>query len=363
LIVCTIVVSNQIEFIRDKRLGFDQEQMLVIPLRGEHAMTKWPRLKIELLRHPEILNVTAASSVPADPDWWRTGAKRSESEEGKAVFTFQIDYDFFKTFGIELAAGRLLSLEFSSDSAQGFVLNEAAAKDFGYGSAEAAIGRPFIWLGEGPQNPKRGTVVGVVKDFHFRPLYEEIKPSVFHLMPHWLSFAILRVRPNGMEAALVALKEEWPAFDPAHPLEFSFMDQKVEAQYGAETRLLKVFGIFSLFAVFISCLGLFGLVSFTAELRTKEIGIRKVLGASVTNLVGLLSGSFVRLVLISFVIAIPIIWLAMQRWLQNFAYRIDLSWWVFALAGGTALVIALVTVSTQAIKAALANPVEALRYE
>jgi putative ABC transport system permease protein len=173
----------------------------------------------------------------------------------------------------------------------------------------------------------------------------------------------MRVRPNRLEAALAALKAAWPAFDPVHPLEFSFMDQKVEEQYGTETRLLKVFGIFSLFAIFISGLGLFGLVSFTTEQRTKEIGIRKVLGASVANLVSLLSGSFVRLVLISFVIAIPIIWLAMQKWLQNFAYRTDLGWWVFALAGGLALLIALLTVSTQAIRAALANPVEALRYE
>jgi putative ABC transport system permease protein len=363
LIACTIVVSNQIEFIRDKRLGFDKEQMLVMPLRGEQAQRKWPLLKAELLRHPEILHVTASSSVPADPGWWQTGAKRREGEEGKSIFTFQIDYDFFKTLGIELAAGRSLLPEFPSDSAQAFVLNEAAVRDFGYGSAEAAIGQSFIWLGEGPKNAKRGTVVGVVKDFHFRPLYEEIKPTVFHLMPHRMSFAIMQVRPNRMEAALAALKAAWPAFDPAHPLEFSFMDQKVEAQYGTETRLLKVFGIFSLFAIFISGLGLFGLVSFTTEQRTKEIGIRKVLGASVANLVSLLSGSFVRLVLISFVIAIPIIWLAMQKWLQNFAYRTDLGWWVFALAGGLALLIALLTVSTQAIRAALANPVEALRYE
>jgi putative ABC transport system permease protein len=307
--------------------------------------------------------VTASSSVPADPEWWRTGSKRSDSEEEKIVFTFQIDYDFFKAFGIELAAGRLLSPEFPSDSAQAFVLNEAAVKDFGYGSAAAAVGQSFIWLGKGPKNAKRGTVVGVVKDFHFRPLYEEIKATVFHLMPHRMNFAIMRVAPNGMETALAALKAAWPAFDSAHPLEFSFMDQKVEAQYGAETRLLKVFGIFSLFAIFISCLGLFGLVSFTTEQRTKEIGIRKVLGASLGNLVSLLSGSFVRLVLISFVIAIPIIWVAMQKWLQNFAYRADLGWWVFALAGGLALLIALLTVSTQALKAALANPVESLRYE
>jgi len=363
LIACTIVVSNQIDFIRDKRLGFDKEQLLVVPLRGEQAQTKWPRFKTELLRRPEILNFTASSSVPADPDWWVTISKRSDAEEEKDIFTFQIDYDFFKTLGIELASGRFLSPEFPGDSAQAFVLNEAAVKDFGYGSAEAAIGQSFVWLGGGPESAKRGTVVGVVKDFYFRPLYEEIKPTVFHLMPHRLNFAIVRVRPDGMQTALTALKETWQAFDPTHPLEFSFMDEKVEAQYGAETRLLKVFGIFSAFAIFISCLGLFGLVSFATEQRTKEIGIRKVLGATVSGIILMLSNSFAKLVAIAFVVATPLAWWAMNKWLQNFAYRADLGWPVFALAGGTVLLIALLTVSTQAIKAALANPVEALRYE
>jgi putative ABC transport system permease protein len=279
------------------------------------------------------------------------------------VFTHQIDYDFFKTLGIELKTGRFLSPDFPTDSTQAFVLNEAAAKDFGYASAEAAIGQPFVWLGHGPDNPKRGTVVGVVKDFHFRPLYEEIAPAVFHLMPDWMNFVIVRVRPNSMETALDVLKEKWHAFDPDHPLEFSFMDEKVEAQYGAETRLLKVFGIFSTFAIFISCLGLFGLVSFATEQRTKEIGIRKVLGATVSGIIFMLSNSFAKLVAIAFVVATPLAWWAMNKWLQNFAYRADLSWPVFALAGGSALLIALLTVSTQAIKAALANPVEALRYE
>ena len=364
LIAGTLVVGKQIEFIRDKRLGFDQEQVVVVPLRGQQARTQWPRLKTELLRHQQIQSVAAASSgVTVDLGWWTTRAKRSEGEPEKTVYTYQIDYDFFRTLGIELAAGRFLAPEFPSDSAQAFVLNEAAVKDFGYESAEAALGQPFIWLGHGPENAKRGVVVGVVKDFHFRPLYEEIAPAVFHLMPSRMNFLILRVRPNSVETALNVLKEKWQAFDPTHPLEFSFMDEKVEAQYGAETRLLKVFGIFSTFAIFISCLGLFGLVSFATEQRTKEIGIRKVLGASVSGIIFMLSNSFAKLVAMAFVVATPLAWWGMNKWLQNFAYRADLGWPVFALAGGTALLIALATVSTQAIKAALANPVEALRYE
>jgi putative ABC transport system permease protein len=239
------------------------------------------------------------------------------------------------------------------------MLNEAAVKRFGWESAPAAVGQPFVLLG--PE--KKGTVVGVVKDFHFRPLYEEIAPAVFHLMPWGKSFLLVRVRPNRMEQALNILKTQWRTFDPARPLEFSFMDSKVEAQYGAETRLLKIFGIFSSFAIFISCLGLFGLVSFIAEQRTKEIGIRKVLGATVSSIIFMLSNRFSKLVAIAFVVATPLAWWAMDEWLNNFAYRVEAGWPIFALAGGAALLVALLTVSTQAIKAALANPAAALRYE
>jgi len=363
LIVCTFIVNDQIEFIRNKRLGFDKEQVIVASLRGEHAQNNWPVLKTELLRHPEFMQVSASSAVPANAGWWRTGARRGDSEDQKEVYSYQIDYDFFTTLGIELAAGRFLSPEFPSDSVQAFILNEAAAKEFGWESAEAAIGQSFIWLGAGPENAKNGTVVGVVKDFHFRPLYEEIAPAVFHLMPWGSEKLVVRVRPNSMEQALATLKTQWQTFDLQHPLEFSFMDERVEAQYGAETRLLKIFSIFSAFAIFISCLGLFGLASFTTEQRTKEIGIRKVLGASVSNIILMLSNGFTRLVLISFVVAAPIAWWAMNQWLQNFAYRQPLGLGVFIWAGLLALGIAWLTVGYQSLRAAVANPVEVLRYE
>ena len=363
LLVCTFIVNDQLEFIRHKRLGFDKEQVIVATLRGEHAQNNWPVLKNELLRHPQFLQVSASSAVPADKGYWITGSRRGDSEEQKEIYTHQIDYDFFATLDIKLAAGRLLAPEFPSDSAQAFVLNEAAVKEFGWESAEAAIGQSFVWFGAGPENAKAGTVVGVVKDFHFRPLYEEIAPAVFHLMPWGSEWFVVRVRPNSMEQALAVLKTQWQAFDPQHPLEFSFMDERVEAQYGAETRLLKIFGIFSAFAIFISCLGLFGLASFTTEQRTKEIGIRKVLGASVSNIILMLSSGFTRLVLISVAVAAPIAWWAMNQWLQNFAYRQPIGPGVFIWAGLLALGIAWLTVSYQSLKAALANPVEALRYE
>ncbi|MEK7727824.1 MAG: ABC transporter permease, partial [candidate division KSB1 bacterium] len=351
LIVSTFIVNDQIEFIRNKRLGFDKEQVIVVPLRGEHAQNNWPVLKNELLRHPEFLQISASSAVPANEGWWRTGSRRGDSDVEGDVYTYQIDYDFFTTLGIELAAGRLLSPAFPSDSAQAFILNETAVKEFGWESAEAAIGQSFVWLGAGPENAKEGAVVGVVKDFHFLPLYEEIAPAVFHLMPWGSSWLVARVRSNSMEQALAILKTQWQVFDPQHPLEFSFMDERVEAQYGAETRLLQIFGIFSAFAIFISCLGLFGLASFTTEQRTKEIGVRKVLGASVSNIIFMLSNGFTRLVLISFVIAAPAAWWAMNQWLQNFAYRQPLGLGVFIYAGVLALGIAWLTVSYQSLKA------------
>lgn len=363
LILCTFIVNNQIEFIRNKRLGFDKEQVVIVPLRGEYAQNNWPVLKNELLRHPEFMQVSASSALPANEGWWLTGARRGDAETQHEIYSHQIDYDFFATLGIELAAGRLLSPAFPSDSAQAFVLNEAAVKELGWASSAAAIGQNFIWLGAGLENPKAGTVVGVVKDFHFRPLYEEIAPAVFHLMPWGSEWLVARVRPNNMEQALAILKTEWQTFNPSQPMEFSFLDAQVEAQYGAETRLLKIFGIFSAFAIFVSCLGLFGLASFTTEQRTKEIGIRKVLGASVSNIILMLSSGFTRLVLIAFFIAAPLAGWAMSQWLQNFAYRQPLGLGVFIGAGLLALGIAWLTVSYQSLKAAVANPVEALRYE
>jgi len=232
LIACTLVVNNQIEFVRHKRLGFDKEQVVVVPLRDKHQ-NDWPILKTELLRHPEISHVTASSAIPADANFWVTFSRRGDAEGGKDIYTYQIDYDFFAALGIELAAGRSLSREFPGDSVQAFVLNEAAVKKFGWESAQTAIGQPFVWLGPGME--KKGTVVGVVKDFHFRPLYEEIAPAVFHLMPWGKSFLLVRVRPNRMEQALNILKTQWRTYDPTHPLEFSFMDAKVETQYGARS--------------------------------------------------------------------------------------------------------------------------------
>lgn len=365
LIAGTVIIHNQLEYMHQKKLGFDQEQVITVQLTGKEAGQKWLALKTELLRHAEISRVTASTSMPADEGWWRTGARidGKKANDEQIVYTFQIDYDFIKTFGIELAAGRDFSPNFASDSSRAFIVNQAAVEKFGWESAEAAVGKKFSWLGEGPEHAKSGEVIGVVKDFHFLALHEQIAPAVFHLMPYDMDYLALRVLPNRVPQALEVLKAAWAEFDPAHPLEYSFLDDKVEALYQSEEKLKRIVGLFSALAIFIAGLGLFGLASFTAEQRTKEIGVRKVLGASVAGVVLLLSKDFAKLMLFAFFVATPIAYFAMRKWLEDFAYRTDLNLGVFLLSGVLAVVIAFLTVSYQAVKAALANPVEALRYE
>lgn len=365
LIAGTMIIYRQLEYMRTKRLGFDKEQVVLVPLTGQEAKRKWPALKTELLQHPEISSVTAATSMPADEGWWQTGARVEGATDDKEqiVYTFQIDYDFMKTLGIALAAGRDFSPTFTADSSTAFIINEAAVREFGWASAEAALGKKFIWQGEGPDRSKAGTIIGVAKDFHFRGLHEQIAPAVFHLMPYGMDYLAVRLQPQRTTQALAALQKAWEAFDPAHPLEYSFLDDKVNALYQSEERLGHILGVFSGLAIFVASLGLFGLASFTAEQRTKEIGVRKVLGASVSAVVLLLSKDFARLVVIAFCLATPVAYLAMRKWLEEFAYRTEPGWWVFAFSGLLAMVIAFLTVSYQALKAALANPVEALRYE
>jgi putative ABC transport system permease protein len=269
---------------------------------------------------------------------------------------FATDHDFVKTLGLELADGRDFSKDFGAEE-EAFILNEAAVKALGWSDP---VGRE---IGVDYFN-KRGRVIGVVKDFNYNSLHEKIGPAVIQVMPSdFFTKIAVRVRGENLDRTLAFLKEKWQTLAPNLPFEYHFVDQDMENLYRDDQRLARIFGYFTALALIVACLGLFGLVSLGVAQRTKEIGVRKVLGATVTDVVALLSKDFVKLVLLANLIAWPAAYFAMNKWLQNFAYRIDIGWWMFALAGGLALVIALLTVSTQAIKAALANPVEALRYE
>jgi putative ABC transport system permease protein len=277
------------------------------------------------------------------------------------------DHDFAATLDLDLVAGRWFAREMTTDSSA-FVVNEAAARMFGVVSPEDILGRRLTRFKRYPESAAihiQGPVIGVVRDFHYASLHKNVKPLIFNLpIGRWDAnrFAI-KIAAEDIRGTLDFLATKWKTYTKVHPFSYSFLDEKLDALYRAEQRLGKIFSLFAGLAILIACLGLFGLASFTAERRTKEIGIRKVLGATITSVAALLSKDFVKLVLFANLIAWPVAWFAMNRWLQNFAYRIDIGWWVFALAGGLALVIALATVSTQAIKAALANPVESLRYE
>ena len=268
-----------------------------------------------------------------------------------------VDFHFLETFQLEMIDGRFLSDEFSSDS-QNFILNEAAVKATGL---ESPVGKRFRLL------DKTGVITGVIKDFHFAPLHEEIEPLVIHLMPYqyWMyrNYVFVRIRGADISRTIASLEEMWDRAIPEYPFEFHFLDNTIDARYKAEQRLETILRIFTFLAIFISCFGLFGLISFTAQQRTKEIGIRKVLGASAGRVVWLLAKEFVMLVVLSNVIAWPLAYFATKGWLKNFAYRTEIGWETFAFSGLLALVIAVLTVCFQSQKTAMANPVDALRYE
>jgi putative ABC transport system permease protein len=269
---------------------------------------------------------------------------------------YEVDHDFLAQIGAEAAGGRLFSRAFATDAEEALILNEAAARELGYADPADAVGKRFEQWG------REGEVVGVVQDFNYESLHVGVRPLTFRVSP-WLNYIVLQVGTEDAATLVESVQARWSALVPHRPFLFHFLDQSFDAQYRAEDRFGAIFATFAALAIFVACLGLFGLAAYAAQQRTKEVGIRKVLGASVHSLVALLSKDFLRLVLVAFGFAVPVAYLVMQRWLEDFAYRIDLSWPIFLTAGLLALAIALLTVSYQAIRSAMANPVESLRYE
>ena len=355
LIICTAVVYRQTEYMKHKDLGYNKDLMVVSPIFfSDRSLTKrYETVKQAFLRHPNVLKGTVCWPYPGG--WSERHAVRPEgaAENEWEMQVIGIDEDFLDTFEIELAAGRNIDFGIASDPTEAFILNETAVKKLGW---EDPIGKQFEWLGR-----RKGYVIGVVRDFHTQSLHHKVEAVVLF---NWIHLTLcLRIRPDDTPSTMAFLEETWEQFIPHQPPDFHFLDEEVEGHYWAEIHQGQSYGVLSLLAIFVACLGLFGLASFTAEQRTKEIGIRKTLGAPVSNLVLLLSREFLKLVAIANLIAWPIAYYMMERWLRDFVYRIDLGVSVFILGGGLALVIALVTVSFQAMRAATANPVDALRYE
>ncbi|QMU31207.1 ABC transporter permease [Adhaeribacter radiodurans] len=363
LIAATAIVYRQLNYLQNKDLGFNKEQTLVFRMEGTRMQQAYEQFKTELLRNPNVLAATASYGEPGGVAAGETIRLRGDKND-RYINMFAVDYDYLPVLNMQMVAGRPFSRKFKTDEKQGFILNETAVKEFNLGTPEQVIGKEIFWdEWEAPNQVKNGKVVGVVKDFHFKTIQQKIEPLVMHVYPAAFTWMTVRIRPTNISATLADLEKTWRTMAPEYPFTYHFLDESFGKMIAKEHKMSQVFTIFSGLAIFIACLGLLGLVAFAAQQRTKEIGIRKVLGASVPQIMLLLSRDFTKLILIAIVIACPIAWYGMNKWLQNFAYRIDINWWVFGLAGMGALLIALLTVSFQAIKAAVANPVNALRSE
>ncbi|GAB4022972.1 ABC transporter permease [Spirosoma koreense] len=351
LIIGTIIVYRQIDFIQTKNLGFDREGMVYLASEGE-LLNKYDLFKQELLRMPGIQSVTRMDGTPTN-GFGSTGNVQWPGKDPMASIQFQfstVDYDFAKTLKVNVT-GRDFSRSFGADSAN-FLINETAARRIGY---REPIGKPLTMWG------KPGTIVGVIADYHQSSMHQPIEPFIAKLGGG--KSIIVRTQPGQTRQALASMETLVQQMNPKFPFQYQFADEAFQQLYRSETVVGTLANYFAVLAVFISCLGLFGLAAFTAEQRTKEIGVRKVLGASVPSIVGLLSQDFLRLVLVAIVLSSPAAWFAMSRWLEGYAYRIDIEWWMFGLAGLLAVGIALLTISFQSIKAALMNPVKSLRSE
>jgi putative ABC transport system permease protein len=364
LIVASITISNQMSYLRNKDLGFEKDQQLIIPLRSTAARDMYAAFKNELMNNPAVSNAGASIYYPGIPNVtdWLMYKQGTPPDQTKTVFMNRIDETYLQTLGIKPVAGRLFSRDFPGDTLNRIVLNERAVKEFGFASAEDAVGKNIAATRNNSE--VLFPVIGVVKDFHFQDLHNGIESYGFMLSPRRsFTYMVAHLKPQNIQAALSGISATWTKLNPNEPFEYSFLDDDFQRNYQAEERLASIIRYFTIVAIFISCLGLFGLTTFSVEQRTREIGIRKVLGASTAGIVSLLSKDFLKLVLISFLLASPLAWYFINEWLQGFAYRAPFTVWLLLGAWAVALLIAFLTISIQAMKVALSNPVKSLRIE
>ena len=359
LIIAVSVVYNQLQFIKNTNLGYNKDHLVILP-GSKQIKNNLESFKGQLLQNQNIKMVTTSRLVPSNMLLNSMGTTVFDGDK-KIQVSFrvamqEVDYDFLKTYQIKLSAGRDFSKEFATDDSLAFILNETAIRKLGW-TAEQAIGKSINY------GYRKGKIIGVVQDFNFETLHNEIVPIIFFITKTGNNQVTVRISGNDIPATLNFLKSKWKEYRADYPFDYNFLDDQLAGLYDKDQKSGDVFGIFAIIAAIIACLGLFGLSSFIAEVRTKEIGIRKVLGAKVSGIVFLLSKEFMLLILIANIIAWPLSYYFMNNWLSDFAYKIGISIWIFFGAGIAALLIALITVGTHAFKAATANPVEALRYE
>ncbi|MGD1892305.1 MAG: FtsX-like permease family protein, partial [Cyclobacteriaceae bacterium] len=362
LVIGVITVERQLDYVKSKPLGFNQENLVVLPV-NETIYNKHEEIKVQLLNQPGILDVTLSSRVPS--------GKLNDSQGGQVevdgemknldfrLANIDVDHDFINSLGIELVAGRNFDIDRASDSTEAFIINEAAVRAIGYASPEAAIDQKINY------GRRQGYIIGVTNDFHFESLHQSISPIIFHIpfSANRVHNLVVRVQASAVDETMSYLKEQWSYLRPGFPFDYFTIGDRFQGQYDDEDRLGQIVQYFSLLAIFIAALGLIGLASYTAEQRTKEIGIRKVLGASVSQLLLLLTKGFSTLILLAFLIACPLAYFVMSSWLDTFAYSNTLSVWSFILAGIAALLVAGITVGSQTLRTATQNPVESLRDE
>jgi len=361
LIIGTIIVYKQFDFMKSQYLGFDKEQKIILPLRGGISIKEnYETVKDMFLKHPSVKNVSASSSVPGrGVSNFAIKLVGEEDDKNQSMFHLYFDHDFVPDYKIKILAGRSFKKELSTDVRGAFLINEAAVKAFGWSSPEEALNKR-LQTGYGV---RVNSIIGVTQNFHYRGLQSEVEPLVMEYMPDAFRYLTLSIDISNMNSTLSFVQSQWKSLFPGNPFESFFLDSDFDSQYEAEEKMGSIFGIFTGLGLFIACLGLLGLASFSAASRTKEIGIRKVLGASVSGIVVMMSKQFAKWILLANLIAWPMAYLAMHRWLQNFAYRTSLNIWIFIGAGILSLLIALLSVGYQSVKAAAVNPVDSLRYE
>jgi putative ABC transport system permease protein len=361
LIAGTIIVYTQLKYVNRHDLGFQKDQIVIVNFEGDGKVEQnIEAIKKSLADQPGVVSVAASRAVPGE--FLPNAGTQIEGPDGQmqqqGPFIYEIDFDFIPVFHIPLVAGRNYSRAFLSDSAHSMVINEAAAKLYGYAKPTDAVGKKFSQWG------RTGTIIGVVKDFNFRSLHQAVEPLTLRYgYPYNLNRIAVSVKGNNVQATLMRLKKAWDLMAPQRPFMYHFLDESFSEQYEADQHFGKLFTFFSYLAICIACLGLFGLSTFMAQQRVKEIGVRKVLGSSISGIVLLLSKDFIKLILVALVIATPLCFWAMNQWLQGFAYRISIGPVVFLEAGMISLGVALLTMAWQSVKAATRNPVNSLRSE
>ncbi len=354
LIACTIIIEKQLDFVHKKELGFNKEYVMEIPFRDSELIRKYNSFNAEIKQNSNVLSASAALSSPVRGTW--SGSYKVNEDEKKEVKVnlLFVDHNYLETLNMTVVNGRNFSTEFTSDPGESVIMNETAVKVFGF---EDPVGKKTgKFFGE-------RTIVGVVKDFHVSSLHEPMTPAVLLIVPKYFRNILVRIKSENISETIGFLRTKWQEFEKNRPFEYSFIDETFDNLYKSEEKLATIFEYFSFLAIFVACLGLFGLASLITGQRTKEIGIRKVLGASVSNIVIMLTKEFNIWILCANIIAWPAAYFAMNFWLRDFAYKTGISIWIFIFASASAVLISLFTVSFQAIKASLINPVDSLKYE